>query len=80
MQVRVLPEPPKYTMNNIRFKLEEDIMRAWSVTDQIDALLKLHDTRDLSYDELANLLLGIQSVANMNFEILWKTFVDSLKK
>lgn len=65
---------------NYNIKLEEDIMRAWSVTDQIDALLKLHDTRDLSYDELVNLLLGIQSVANMNFEILWKTFEDSLKK
>lgn len=65
---------------NYNQKLEEDIMRAWSVTDQIEAVMKLHDMRDLSYDELINLLSGIKALSQANFEILWQTFENSLKK
>lgn len=65
---------------NFNLKLEEDIMRAWSVTDQIELVMRLYDKRELSYDELINLLSGIKAISQANFEVLWNTFEQSLKK
>jgi len=65
-----------------RFELEQDIMKAWSVVEMIDELVRQHLDRPqgaFTEDELANRLEGIKYVTEMNFQRLWDGFEVMLK-
>lgn len=58
-----------------RFDLEQQIMKCWNVTDDIDLLYRTYYNSDtMSKDEVANFLLGIQTIYNSRFEELFDTF------
>lgn len=67
-----------------RFDLEQDIMACWSVVDDIKQLNErlmdgLPGVTDLSTDQLANILLGLESIYQMKFERLFDTYSQVLK-
>ena len=57
-----------------RFDLEQNIMKCWNVTDDIDMVYKNVMDRDMSKDDIANALLGLQTLYNMKFEELFSNF------
>lgn len=56
------------------YTLEEKIMAAWSVVDDIKLLAETQSNRRMSEDELANFLLGMQTIANVKFESLFSEY------
>ena len=62
-----------------RFDLEQNIMKCWNVTDDIDMVYSNVMDRDMSKDEIANALLGLQALYNMKFEELWENFEQLIK-
>jgi len=63
-----------------RFDLEQEIMNAWHVVDDIDLLYKNVIETDMSTDDIANVLLGLEGVYNMRFEKLFNTFEEICKE
>jgi hypothetical protein len=64
-------------MKRSRFELEEAIMRAWSITE--DVQLVAEDTDNLSMnpadaDELQNRLMGIQYISDLKMKKVWDIF------
>jgi len=64
-------------MKRSRFELEEAIMRAWSITE--DVQLVAEDTDNLSMnpadaDELQNRLIGIQYISDLKMKKVWDIF------
>ena len=73
-------------MKRDRFNLEDDIMKCWNVTEDIDMIMeRMLDSptfegmpAELS-DKTANLLIGLKELYNLRFERLWETFEYMLK-
>lgn len=64
----------KLFCNYDRFDLEQDICKAWDVTDMIEELIRQHLDRPqgaFSEDQLANRLQAIQYITEMRFQRLW---------
>ena len=57
-----------------RFDFEQQIMDCWGVCEDINTLYKMSDIRTMSEDEMANALLGLQTLYQMKFELLFDTF------
>ncbi len=57
-----------------RFDLEQDIMKCWNVTEDIDLLYRNVMERDLTTDDIANALLGIKTLYEMKFEEMFSNF------
>jgi hypothetical protein len=57
-----------------RFTLEQDIMKCWNVTDDIDLLYRSVMDSDLTNDDIANALLGMKTLYEMKFEELFNCF------
>jgi len=57
-----------------RFDLEQDIMKCWSVTEDIDLLYRNVMERDLTTDDIANALLGIKTLYEMKFDEMFSHF------
>jgi len=55
-----------------RFDLEEKIMQAWKLSDDIKLLFKSAERMDT--DQMMSALDGLQIFADMRFEELWDTF------
>jgi hypothetical protein len=62
------------------FDLEQEIMKAWHVVDDIDLLYENVIETDMSTGDIANVLLGLESVYNMRFQKLFNTFEDICKE
>ena len=67
-----------------RFDLEDDINSCWNITTDVkelaERLLDGHpNVSDLTDDELANILIGLNSLYNMKFQRLFDTFCQVLK-
>ena len=67
-------------VNMTRFDLEERIMDCWNVVSDVDAVYGAVMDRDLSRDELANLLLGIKSMYDLKFYNLFSTFEKMIRE
>lgn len=61
-----------------RFDLEQEILKCWNVTDDIKLVLNMMD-REHTEDDLTNALIGIMTIYNQRFEILFETFETCLK-
>ena len=57
-----------------RFDLEEQIMDCWNVTKDLEYVLKMTDAADYTEDDLANILIGMQTLYNRKFDALFSTF------
>jgi hypothetical protein len=66
-------------MSTDRFDFEQQIMDCWGVCEDINTLYKLSDIRTMSDDELSNALLGLQTLYQMKFELLFDTFEQMVK-
>ena len=53
----------------IIFDLEQEIMKTWHVVDDIQLLNENVMETDMSTDDIANALLGLENIYNMRFEI-----------
>ena len=60
--------------------LEQEIMKAWHVIDDIDLLLENVMETDMSRDEIVNALVGLESIYNMRFIKLFDVFEDLCKE
>ena len=62
-----------------RFDFEQAIMNCWNITEDIKLISQMNDIRDLSEDELMNALLGLETLYQMKFEILFDGFERMVK-
>lgn len=58
-----------------RFDLEQNILKCWNVTEDIDLLYEnVMENDDMSKDDIANTLLGMKQLYEMKFNKLWDNF------
>jgi hypothetical protein len=57
-----------------RFDLEQHIMNCWNVCEDIKAVIKMHDIRNMSEDELLNVMIGLEALYQLKFETLFNVF------
>ena len=57
-----------------RFKLEEQILDCWHICDDIQTIIESTDIKELSEDELLNVLIGLKTLYQIKFELMFKTF------
>lgn len=70
-----------------RFDLEQQIMKCWQVTDDIDELYKMvGDSVEFAgmkprhEDTIMNYLLGLKTIYDCKFNSLWRTFERLLEE
>lgn len=63
-----------------RFNLEQQIMDCWNVCDDIKTIIKMSDLRELSEDELLNAMIGLQTMYQLKFEILFDMFEKMIQE
>tara|TARA_R110000824_G_scaffold20817_1_gene77998 strand:+ start:3131 stop:3364 length:234 start_codon:yes stop_codon:yes gene_type:complete len=65
-----------------RFTLEDDMTKAFIVTEEIDTLIyKIGDcSTPATEDEVLNILIGIKELCNVRHERLWNTFERLIAK
>lgn len=63
-----------------RFELEQDILTCWNVTGDIDLLYTNVMERDMTKDEIANVLLGMKSIYEMKFNKAWDSFERTIEE
>lgn len=61
-----------------RFDLEQEILHCWNVVDDIQLINENILERDLTKDEIVNLLTGIHSLYQLKFQTLFETFESCL--
>lgn len=63
------------------YTLEDHIMKAWSVVDELETIrwMLLDSPSKASEDELDNALLGVQTLLNARFEMLFSEYEKVLK-
>lgn len=62
------------------FDLEQEIMKAWHVVDDIQLLNENVMETNMSTDDIANVLLGLESIYNMRFQKVFNMFEDLCKE
>lgn len=65
-----------------RFDLEQDILNCWNVTKDIELLYEnvLERSPEMTTDEIANALLGLQTLYEMKFDKMWRHFEQLIKE
>jgi hypothetical protein len=62
------------------FDLEQEIMKAWHVVDDIQLLNENVMEKNMSRDEIAKALVGLESIYNMRFEKVFSLFEEVCKE
>lgn len=62
-----------------RFDFEQAIMNCWNIVEDIKLISQMNDIRELSEDELMNALLGLETLYQLKFEILFNGFERMVK-
>lgn len=62
------------------FDLEQQIINCWNVTDDLEVLNEAVLERNLSKDEISNILTGMKGLYHLKFETLFETFEKALKE
>jgi hypothetical protein len=62
-----------------RFDLEQNIMRCWNITEEIELLNKNVLEKEMSRDDISNFLLGLKTIYNAKFEELFDNFSELIK-
>lgn len=64
----------------LQFDLEQQIMDCWGIVDDIKCLRKVQDMRSFSDDERDNYMLGLESIYQAKFEVLFDLFEKFIKE
>jgi hypothetical protein len=64
------------------YELEEKIMAAWNVVDDIKLLGRniMDGPATMTEDDVTNVLIGLETIYNMRFNELFKTYEKLLKE
>lgn len=69
-----------WNSNSIQ-RLEDDIMKAWGVVDELDLLIKhfgdhprFEGLSAEANDEMINVLIGVKELYSIKFENMWTTY------
>lgn len=62
-----------------RFDLEQQILDAWKITDDIQLAYECSMNSN-DKDQLANLLLGLKTLYDLKFNKMWDTFEECVSK
>ena len=62
------------------FDLEQEIMKAWHVVDDIQLLSENVMETDMSTDDIANALIGLESIYNLRFQKVFSQFEEVAKE
>lgn len=65
-------------MTKDRFDLEQDIMKCWNVTEDIDNFIAARDA--MSEDEQLNYLIGLKQIYEIKFNNLWTAFESCVRE
>jgi hypothetical protein len=63
-----------------RFELEQSILDCWHVADDIDLLYTAVLEKNLSTDEISNVLLGLSSIYSLKFDKLFSIYETLVKE
>lgn len=69
----------EYNMEYDRTKMEEQIMNAWNVTQDMTDLCTGVLEHKFTPDKVSNVLIGLSDLYNMRFEQMFDTFEASIK-
>lgn len=59
-----------------KFDLEQKILNAWTVRDDIDLLIEHHNRNKMTDDELQKVLTGLSAMAEIRFQALFRCFEE----
>ena len=59
-----------------RFSFEQEIFAVWHITDDLNVLHEAVLEKDISRDEISNILLGLEQLYNQKFSRLFSTFEE----
>lgn len=62
-----------------RFDLEEKIMSAWAVVDDIKLLFRRHCETQMTCDQVDNCLMGMAEIYQARFEELFESFEKMIR-
>lgn len=62
-----------------RFSFEQEIFQCWHITDDLNVLHESVLEKDISRDEISNILLGLEQLYNQKFSRLFSTFEELIK-
>ena len=68
----------KHTQSSDRFDLEQLILRCWSVTEDIDLIVKQLDSANV--EDTRSQLEGLKVLCNLRFEALFDLFENMVKE
>ena len=54
-------------------------MDCWGVCEDIKSIYRMNDIRALSEDELLNAMIGLETIYQMKFEVLFDMFEQMIK-
>ena len=57
-----------------RFELEDQIMQCWHITDDLEIICERAMDREMSPDQIANLMIGLKELYSIKFEKMFGTF------
>ena len=63
-----------------RFDFEQEIMGVWNIIEELKVLHEGVLERDLTNDQVSNILSGMTELYQMKFEILFETFEQLVSK
>ena len=66
-------------MNKDKFDFEQEIMRCWNIVEELQLLNEGVLERDLTRDQISNILLGLSEIYQLRFAILFDTFEQSIR-
>ena len=62
-----------------RFDLEEQMLNCWNVTKDINVLTEGVMEKDLTKDQIANALMGLEQIYDLKFDKMWTTFIKLIE-
>jgi hypothetical protein len=62
-----------------RFDLEEQMLNCWNVTKDINVLTEGVMEKDLTKDQIANALMGLEQMYDLKFDKMWTTFTKLIE-
>lgn len=67
-------------------RMEDDIMRVWSIVDDIDLTLRMVDDSEVfadmsaeQADKLTNILIGVKELSDYKVQLMWDNYVLLLR-
>lgn len=62
-----------------RFDLEQQILECWNITSELDLLTEAILEKDISRDDIANILFGLSGLYELKFDKAFNTFEQLIK-